>query len=127
MPCKPRSLRFTPDDDQEGLPVPIVPLLASAAFDDEATRLLCAAFEAAWQAVKTSGSALADETRATSTRERLAYRVIEMGRRGERNHDRLVEDALAHLARSTAAPDVTPDGAIPLLDVASPARATPCR
>jgi hypothetical protein len=103
--------------------VPIVPLLASAAFDDEATRLLGSAFESAWQTVMTSGSALADETRATSTRERLANRLIEMGRRGERNHGRLVENALAHLARSTGAPD----SAIPLPDLASLSRATPCR
>jgi hypothetical protein len=84
--------------------MPIAPLLANAGFDAEATRLLGSAFDAAWQAVKTSGSALADETHAASTRARLAKRVIEMGRRGERAHDRLVEDALVHLANSSEAP-----------------------
>jgi hypothetical protein len=32
-----------------------------------------------------------------TARERLAKRIIEMGRKGVRNHKRLVEDALAHL------------------------------
>jgi hypothetical protein len=36
----------------------------------------------------------------------LARRIIEMGRRGERNQDRLVEDALAHLANSRGAAHV---------------------
>jgi hypothetical protein len=30
-----------------------------------------------------------------TTRERLAKRIIEMGQKGMRNHQRLVEDALA--------------------------------
>jgi hypothetical protein len=81
------------------------PALADAAFDAEATRVLGLAFEAAWQVVKTSG-AVADEAQADSIRECLAKRVIEMGRRGERNRDRLVEDALLHLAKSRAVPDI---------------------
>jgi hypothetical protein len=84
-----------------------VPFLTEAAFDTEATRVLGAAFEAAWQMLKTSGSAPADEAQADSIRECLAMRVIEMGRRGERNHDRLVEDALLHLAGSRTVPDIT--------------------
>jgi hypothetical protein len=86
--------------------MPLVPFLANSGFDPEATSLLGAAFEAAWQAVKASGSALADATHAAATRELLARRVIEMGRRGERNHDRLVEAALDHLAKSTAASEI---------------------
>ena len=72
----------------------------------EATQLLGLAFEAAWQAAKSSGNGLADEAQGASIRECLARRVIEMGRRGERNHDRLVEDALLHLAGSRAVPDI---------------------
>jgi hypothetical protein len=85
--------------------MPIVPLLANAAFDSETTRQLGLAFEAAWQAVKTSESTLGDESHAASIREILAKRVIEMGRRGERNHDRLVENALDHLEKMREAPD----------------------
>ena len=44
-----------------------------------------------------SGSPLASEAQAATTRERLAKRIIEMGQKGVRNHKRLVEDALAHL------------------------------
>lgn len=32
-----------------------------------------------------------------TARERLAKRIIEMGQKGMRNHQRLVEDAIAHL------------------------------
>lgn len=83
-----------------------VPFLAEAAFDTEATHLLGSAFEAAWQVLKTSGDALADETHAASTRDLLARRIVEMGRRGERNHDRLVEEALSHLAKSREPVDI---------------------
>src|SRR5262245_66383365 len=79
---------------------------ADAAFDTEATRVLGEAFETAWQAVVTSGAAIADG-QADAFRECLARRMIEMGRRGEWNQDRLVEDALLHLAKSRMAPDVS--------------------
>jgi hypothetical protein len=98
------------------------PTLADAAFDAEATQLLGSAFEAAWQAVKSSGNGLADEARAASIRECLARRVIEMGRRGERNHDRLVEDALLHLARSKPALNIAVLSSAELL--ASPPQST---
>ena len=82
--------------------MPMVALLSNAAFDAETTQLLGLAFEAAWQKVKTAGSALVEESEATLTRELLAKRIIEMAKRGERNPDRLVEIALDHLARSRA-------------------------
>jgi hypothetical protein len=84
--------------------MPVVPFLRDAGFDAEATLLLSSAFDAAWQAVRTS--ALADEMDAAASRDMLARRIIEMGRRGERNQDRLVEDALAHLANSRGAAHV---------------------
>jgi hypothetical protein len=79
--------------------MPIGALLGTNAFDSETTRLLGAAFEAAWRKLEASGSALAGNSRAAETRDLLARRIIEVGRRGETNCDRLVEDALAHLAR----------------------------
>jgi hypothetical protein len=82
--------------------MPVVPILANAGFDAETTLLLGSAFDAAWHAVKTSGNGHA-EVGASSSRDMLARRIIEMGRRGERNHDRLVEDALAHLENSRSA------------------------
>ncbi|HEY6257348.1 MAG TPA: hypothetical protein VIY51_16315 [Xanthobacteraceae bacterium] len=80
--------------------MPIVPLLTSAAFDSETARLLGLAFEAAWQTAKKSFSALPGDADAASERELLAKSIIEMAKQGERDHDRLVENALAHLARS---------------------------
>jgi hypothetical protein len=80
--------------------------LPVGAFNSEVTRLLGSAFEDAWQKLTASEAALADKRRAASIRELLAKRIIELGRRGERNHDRLVEHALAQLAGSNATPDV---------------------
>ena len=78
--------------------------VAVGAFNSEVTRLLGSAFEDAWQKLTTSEAALADERRAALLREVLAKRIIELGRHGERNHDRLVENALANLVKSNAAP-----------------------
>jgi hypothetical protein len=82
--------------------MPMVALLSNAAFDSETTELLGAAFEAAWEKVKTAGSTLAEEPQAALTRELLAKRIIEMAKRGERNRNRLVESALDHLVKSQA-------------------------
>ena len=59
------------------------------------SQFLGAAFDAAWDALQKSGSPLASDAQAMTTRERLAKRIIEMGQKGMRNHQRLVEDALA--------------------------------
>jgi hypothetical protein len=80
--------------------VPIDSLLANAAFDPDTTVLLASAFDTAWDTVKKSGSPLAADDQAASTREVLAKRIIKMGQQGERDRQRLVGDALAHLADS---------------------------
>jgi hypothetical protein len=80
--------------------MPMDSLLANRAFDPNLTALLASAFDAAWDTVKKSGSARAADDQATSTREVLAKRIIEMGQKGERDRQRLVDDALAHLAAS---------------------------
>jgi hypothetical protein len=85
--------------------MPSVALFSNAAFDSETTQLLGVAFEAAWEEIKTAGGGLAEESKAALTRELLAKRIIEMAKRGERNPDRLVENALDHLARSRATSD----------------------
>jgi hypothetical protein len=76
----------------------IVPFLRENAFDPTAIAILAAAFDAAWETVQKSGSPLASEAEATATRDRLAKRITEMGRQGERDHEHLVEDALAYLS-----------------------------
>jgi hypothetical protein len=102
--------------------MPMVSLLSDAAFDSETTQLLGAAFEAAWEDVKTSGSALAEGAEAALTRELLAKRIIEIAKRGERNLDRLVENALDHLARSRAASDSALTTTSAVLSEATPGR-----
>jgi hypothetical protein len=79
----------------------IVPFLGEGAFDPKTVAILGAAFDAAWDAVQKSGSLLGSKAQAPTTRERLAIRIVEMGKKGVRDHQRLVEDALAHLIGET--------------------------
>ena len=76
----------------------------SSAFDSETAALLSRAFEAAWKRVRLPSSA--DPLRVDRVREVLAKQVIEMGRRGERNHERLVQNALDRLAGSRPTSDI---------------------
>ena len=79
--------------------MPIVRLLGKTGFDPETTKILASAFDAAWQALTISGSTFLVNPRRAKTRKVLSKRIIEMGRRGERDSDRLADDALAHLVR----------------------------
>jgi hypothetical protein len=78
--------------------MPIAQLLSQTAFDPDTIALLSSAFDTAWDTIKKSDSPLAADGQAASTRELLAKRVIATGRKGERDKQRLVDDALAHLA-----------------------------
>jgi hypothetical protein len=62
------------------------------------TPILTNAFDAAWTKFKASGSALAKEGCAPSTRALLAKRMIETAEKGETDIDRLIEDGLKYLA-----------------------------
>ena len=72
----------------------------AGAFDDNEVRILVEAFDQAWKAVQDSGAPFASEGHASVTRERLASRMIEIAQRGERNPNRLRDDALLYLART---------------------------
>ena len=74
------------------------PPLVPRSFDPEATPLLIAAFERAWETILRSGSPLAGADHAASTRESLAKFIIERVQAGERDLKNLISDALAHLA-----------------------------
>jgi len=54
----------------------IVPFLRDEAFGPKAVAILGAALDAAWDTVQKSGSLLAAEAQAATTRERLAKRII---------------------------------------------------
>jgi len=68
-------------------------------FDPDAVGILLAAFDAAWQSIKTSGARLSDK-QTELVRATLAKYIIEQARRGELDERRLSEGALLHLARS---------------------------
>ena len=78
--------------------MPLGQLLSQTAFDPDTVALLSSAFDTAWDTIKKSDSPLAAHGHAASTRELLAKRVIATARKGERDKQRLVDDALAHLA-----------------------------
>jgi hypothetical protein len=79
--------------------------LANKVFDAETTGLLGSTFDAAWQTVVASGGELAD-AQVASIRESLAKCMIVLVQQGERNPDRLIENALRRLAdrNRTSAP-----------------------
>src|SRR6516225_11331391 len=54
---------------------------------DGVAHILTTAFNKAWDKFKSSGSALADDACAPSTRALLAKQIIETARKGERNID----------------------------------------
>ena len=55
------------------------------AFDPDVVRILIDAFDGAWQSLEKSGVTYATDGHATETRDRLAKRIIELARGGERN------------------------------------------
>ena len=68
-------------------------------FDPDAVDILVGAFDAAWQSIKVSGAHLSDK-QVELTRPILAKYIIEQARHGERDHCRLRDGALLHLAQS---------------------------
>ena len=78
------------------LPFPAYP--ATTVFDPESLRVLADAFDDAWKWVRIEGTTFQVERHAEQTREILARCIIEKATRGERDHYRLRDAALAHLA-----------------------------
>jgi hypothetical protein len=72
----------------------------AGAFDDDEVNILTRAFDEAWKAVGESGARFTSDTYKQATREVLALRIIEMAQLGERDPNRLRDDALSYLARS---------------------------
>ena len=65
----------------------------AGAFEDNEVRILVGAFEQAWKAVQASGAPFTSEGHMNATRERLALRIIEIAQVGERDPNRLRDDA----------------------------------
>jgi hypothetical protein len=73
----------------------------AGAFDDDEVRVLSDAFDQAWKAALHSEPALSLEAaHAEAVRELLALQIIEMAQLGERDPNRLRNDALLYLART---------------------------
>ena len=68
-------------------------------FDPDAVRILIAAFDSAWQSIKTSEAKLSNE-QIGLMRATLAKYIIEQARHGELDQGRLRDGALLHLAHS---------------------------
>ena len=69
--------------------------------DVDTTIILASAFDAAWLAMQNSNSPFAADDRAAKTRDLLAQRIIAIAQRGERDKQRLVQEALAQFVNST--------------------------
>ena len=78
----------------------IAPLLAHSAFDPEFIETLVSAFEDAWAKVEESGSEFASPRYKRAAQEIIAKRIIDTAQRGEKDPNKLVEDAVAYLAKS---------------------------
>jgi len=82
--------------------MPIIPLLQQAAFEPEMIEFLVSVYETAWQKVEQSGSKLASPAYRRAAQEIIAKRIIENAQRGERDPNRLADDAVDFLERSYA-------------------------
>jgi hypothetical protein len=82
----------------------MLPILAKhaseAAFDADEVQILVSAFDQAWKAVEESGAPFASEGNKAATRELLALRIIDIAQLGERDPNRLRDDALLYLTRT---------------------------
>jgi hypothetical protein len=75
-----------------------MPLIEPERISSDLTPILTTAFDNAWAKFMASGSALAGDGYAPSTRGLLAKRIIETAQKGERDTNRLVEDGLTYLS-----------------------------
>jgi hypothetical protein len=70
-------------------------------FNEDAVRVLVAAFDAAWQAVQGCGASFESNGQAEATRELLALRIIEVAQStGLRDPIDLRDDALLYLTQT---------------------------
>jgi hypothetical protein len=68
------------------------------AFDPEAISVLASALEEAWGRIQQSGSQFARPAYSGAMREVVAKRIMEMARRGVKDQQTLVDDAVRFLA-----------------------------
>jgi len=71
------------------------PFAVNQLFDRATCKSLGLAFDTAWQTLLVSGSALASSGYADATREALAMHIIDLANEGERDVNRLRDEAVA--------------------------------
>jgi hypothetical protein len=69
-------------------------------FDPETVVVLGTALNGAWHCLEKSGVSLTSDGEAEATRAKLAQRIVENAKCGERDPARLRDDALLNLAKS---------------------------
>jgi hypothetical protein len=75
-----------------------MPLIGPERISSDLTPILTTAFDDAWAKFEASGSPLAGEGYASSTRTLLAKRIVKMAQNGERDTNRLADDGIAYLS-----------------------------
>jgi hypothetical protein len=78
--------------------VPIFDLLEERAFDAAQTARLAAAFDVAWQILKTSAPELDQDALKTTSREVLAKLIIDEGAHGE-DTTKIIDNAVARFRK----------------------------
>lgn len=76
------------------------PFAAHQPFDPQMAHAMGLAFDTAWQKLLVSGSALAASGYAEATREALAMHIIDLAKAGERDINRLRDDAVAFVLQA---------------------------
>jgi len=69
-------------------------------FGPDEVRILVAAFDAAWEAVKASGAPFSEPQHEETARDILARSIISVAKNGERDERTLTESALLELSRA---------------------------
>lgn len=72
----------------------------NAAITPGASEIMRAAYERAWQSPEAVKLAAASASHADWVKETLALRIVERATQGEKDADRLYQDALDHLAKA---------------------------
>jgi hypothetical protein len=69
-------------------------------FDSDTVAILAIALEQAWDRIKRSGNHLARPAYARAAREIVAKRIIDLAQSGERDPERLRDEAVVYLERA---------------------------
>src|SRR5262245_3427321 len=101
MRCKRKTFRFSCIEAEvlRRTFMSVHSLHTSNVFDAETTKILASAFDAAWEEIKASDDLPAGARHAAATRELLARHIMALARRGERNPNRLIKNALHRLGQ----------------------------